>query len=60
MEFTAREIAAMLNADIEGDPETRINNLAKIEESNPGTLTFLANPKYIPYIYVAIVIIIVN
>ncbi len=51
MEFTAREIAAMLNADIEGDPETRINNLAKIEESNPGTLTFLANPKYIPYIY---------
>ncbi|HQN98040.1 MAG TPA: UDP-3-O-(3-hydroxymyristoyl)glucosamine N-acyltransferase [Bacteroidales bacterium] len=51
MEFTAHELAALLNAEVEGDPDIKINNLAKIEEASPGTLTFLANPKYIPFIY---------
>jgi UDP-3-O-[3-hydroxymyristoyl] glucosamine N-acyltransferase len=28
-----------------------VSNLSKIEEGQPGTLTFLSNPKYTPYIY---------
>ncbi len=51
MEFTASQIAGFLQGSVEGDPEARVNNLAKIEEGTPGTLTFLANPKYTPFIY---------
>jgi len=51
MEFTARQIASLLNGNVEGDPEVRVNNLAKIEEGTPGTMTFLANPSYTPFIY---------
>ena len=51
MEFTARQIAALLQGTVEGDPEVRVNRLSKIEEGDPGSLTFLANPKYTQYIY---------
>jgi UDP-3-O-[3-hydroxymyristoyl] glucosamine N-acyltransferase len=51
MEFTARQIAALLNGTVEGDPEVMVNNLAKIEEGAPGTMTFLANPAYTQFIY---------
>jgi len=51
MEFTAAQIAGLLGGQIEGNPEVRVNRLAKIEEGEPGSLTFLANPKYESYIY---------
>ncbi len=51
MEFSASQIADLIGGKIEGNPETRINNVSKIEEGQPGTLSFLANPKYTPYIY---------
>jgi UDP-3-O-[3-hydroxymyristoyl] glucosamine N-acyltransferase len=51
MEFSASQIAAVLEGIVEGDPEVRINRLAKIEEGAEGTLSFLANPKYTPFIY---------
>jgi UDP-3-O-[3-hydroxymyristoyl] glucosamine N-acyltransferase len=51
MEFTAKQIAGFLNGTIEGDPETKVSNLSKIDDGKPGTLTFLANPKYTAYIY---------
>lgn len=51
MEFTAQQIAAMLNGTVEGDPTVKVGNLAKIEEGKPGTMTFLANPAYTHYIY---------
>ena len=51
MEFTASEIAGFLNGIVEGDPNIRVNNLSKIDEGIPGTMTFLANPKYIPFVY---------
>lgn len=34
-----------------GNPEIAVHRLAKIEEGKEGSLTFLANPKYTPYIY---------
>jgi len=51
MEFTAIQIAQMLNGEIEGNPNQTVNTLAKIEEGKPGSLSFLANPKYTDYIY---------
>lgn len=51
LSFTAEQIATVLNGTIEGDSSVVINNFSKIEEGKPGTLTFLANPKYTHYIY---------
>jgi UDP-3-O-[3-hydroxymyristoyl] glucosamine N-acyltransferase len=51
MEFTATTIAGFLKGEIEGDPNTVVNNIAKIEEGFEGALSFLANPKYEHFIY---------
>jgi UDP-3-O-[3-hydroxymyristoyl] glucosamine N-acyltransferase len=51
MEFTAAQIAGFLNGTIEGNPDVKVFNLSKIDDGKPGTLTFLANPKYTSYIY---------
>jgi len=51
MKFTASQIAGILEGEVEGDATTEVSKLAKIEEGTPGSLTFLANPKYTPYIY---------
>jgi UDP-3-O-[3-hydroxymyristoyl] glucosamine N-acyltransferase len=51
MQFTAQQIASLLNGTVEGDPSVAVNQLAKIEEATQGTLSFLANPKYEPFLY---------
>lgn len=51
MEFSAGEIAQLLKGTVEGDATTKVNNISKIEQGAPGTLTFLANPKYEEFIY---------
>lgn len=51
MEFDAATIAGFLKGEVEGNPEVKVNTVAKIEEGHPGALSFLANPKYEPYIY---------
>jgi len=51
MEFTAATIAGFLKGEIEGDPEIKVNTVAKIEDGQTGALSFLANPKYEHYIY---------
>ena len=51
MEFTAIQIATFLGGIVEGDPEVKVYNVAKIEEGVPGMLSFLANPKYEQYLY---------
>ncbi len=51
MEFSAREIADLLQGVCEGDPDIRVSQLAKIEEATKGTMTFLANPAYTNHIY---------
>lgn len=51
MEFSAEQIAGLLNGQIEGDTTVKISKLAKIEEGVEGAISFLANPKYTPYIY---------
>ena len=51
MTFSARQIADLLKGEVEGDPKITVHKLAKIESGEPGSLTFLANPVYTPYIY---------
>jgi UDP-3-O-[3-hydroxymyristoyl] glucosamine N-acyltransferase len=51
MEFTAKIIAGFLKGEIEGNPDVKVNTIAKIEEGQEGALSFLANPKYENYIY---------
>jgi len=51
MEFTASTIAGFLKGDIIGNPEIKVNTIAKIEEGQSGALSFLANPKYEHYLY---------
>ena len=51
MEFNAATIAGFLKGEIVGDPEVKVNTIAKIEEGLPGALSFLANPKYEHYLY---------
>jgi len=51
MEFTAATIAGFLKGDIDGNPDVKVNTIAKIEEGHDGALSFLANPKYEHYIY---------
>jgi UDP-3-O-[3-hydroxymyristoyl] glucosamine N-acyltransferase len=51
MEFTAATIAGFLKGEIEGNPDIKVNTVAKIEEGHEGALSFLANPKYEHYLY---------
>lgn len=51
MKFTAKQIASILEGEVEGNHEETVSKLSKIEEGEKGSLTFLANPKYNPYIY---------
>ncbi|MCF8225090.1 MAG: UDP-3-O-(3-hydroxymyristoyl)glucosamine N-acyltransferase [Bacteroidales bacterium] len=51
MDFTAKVISDFLQGTVEGDPATAVYDVAKIEEGKPGTLSFLANPKYEKYVY---------
>ncbi len=51
MEFSAQQIAKMVNGTIEGNPQAKVNDFAKIEEGRPGCISFLANDKYEHYLY---------
>lgn len=50
-QFDAKQIARMVKGTLEGDQNPSVWKLCKIEEGEPGGITFLANPKYTPYIY---------
>lgn len=51
MKFTATQIAGILEGEVDGNGEVEVSRLSKIEEGKAGSLTFLSNPKYTPYIY---------
>jgi UDP-3-O-[3-hydroxymyristoyl] glucosamine N-acyltransferase len=51
MEFSAQQIAELLQGSVEGDVNVCVNQLAKIEEGQQGALSFLSNPKYENHIY---------
>jgi UDP-3-O-[3-hydroxymyristoyl] glucosamine N-acyltransferase len=51
MKFTAEQIAGILEGEVVGNPMVEVSRLSKIEEGSEGSLTFLANPKYLNHIY---------
>ncbi|MFN8264822.1 MAG: UDP-3-O-(3-hydroxymyristoyl)glucosamine N-acyltransferase [Chitinophagaceae bacterium] len=51
MEFSASQIAMIIQGKIEGNPETSVHSFGKIEEAQSGQLAFLANPKYEEHLY---------
>lgn len=51
MEFTAAQIADFLGGEVVGNRATIVSNLSKIEDGKNGTLSFLSNPKYNPFLY---------
>ncbi|MEA3446885.1 MAG: UDP-3-O-(3-hydroxymyristoyl)glucosamine N-acyltransferase [Bacteroidota bacterium] len=51
MKYSAKQIAKFLNGEIEGNPKVKVDDVTKIEEGKPGSLSFLANSKYTGYIY---------
>lgn len=51
MQFTAIQIAGLLNGQIEGDANAIVTKLAKIEEGTQGSISFLSNPRYTHYLY---------
>lgn len=51
MQFSAQQIADMLQGIIEGNSLVTVSTLSRIEEGKPGSLSFLANPLYTQYLY---------
>lgn len=51
MEFTVEQVASLLNGKVEGDGSTKVNRLDKIQEGQPGGISFLSNEKYENFIY---------
>ena len=51
MQFSATQIAGLLNGQIEGDANAIVTKLAKIEEGSQGSISFLSNPRYTHYLY---------
>jgi len=51
LEFSAQQIALMIQGQVEGDASVTVHNFGKIEEATAGQISFLANPKYEAYLY---------
>lgn len=51
MRKTLKEIAKLIGGEIIGDEGTVITGVAGIKEAQEGDITFVANPKYIPFIH---------
>ena len=51
MQFSAAQIAMIVNGKVEGDADVSVASFGKIEEAISGQLAFLANPKYEEYLY---------
>jgi len=51
MQFTAAQIAMLIQGKVEGDASATVDSFGKIEEAKKDQLAFLANPKYEEYLY---------
>jgi UDP-3-O-[3-hydroxymyristoyl] glucosamine N-acyltransferase len=46
LKLTLREIAAYVDGKVIGEPDINVSGISEIQNSLPGTITFLGNPKY--------------
>jgi UDP-3-O-[3-hydroxymyristoyl] glucosamine N-acyltransferase len=61
IQFSAQQIALMIQGTIEGDASVSVGQFGKIEEAKKGEISFLANPKYEEFLYqTAASIVIIN
>lgn len=51
MQISAHDLSLLLNGEVEGDADVTITGPSKIEDAQPGTITFFANSKYENYLY---------
>ena len=51
MEITIQQVAELIDGSVEGNGAVTVNRLEKIEEATEGSIAFLANSKYTPYLY---------
>lgn len=51
MELTVAQIAGILGGEIKGDGERKVSKIETIQDATEGSISFLSNPKYEPYIY---------
>lgn len=51
MKITAAQLAGLLQGNVEGDGSVEISGPSQIDKGVPGTVTFLANPKYEEFAY---------
>ena len=49
MQFTANQIAQLIQGKVEGNPDKIIRTFSKIEEATPDSISFIANEKYEKY-----------
>jgi len=50
MEARLKDVAQLIGAVLEGDPDAVVGNLAGIDKAGPGDLAFVANPRYVRFI----------
>ncbi len=51
IQFSAQQIAMMIQGKVEGDASVAVSQFGKIEEATAGQISFLANPKYEEFLY---------
>ena len=51
MIYSALKLAEYLDGKLEGDPNISVTNIAKIQEANNDSVTFLSNKKYAQFVY---------
>ncbi|MEN9522715.1 MAG: UDP-3-O-(3-hydroxymyristoyl)glucosamine N-acyltransferase [Bacteroidota bacterium] len=51
MTISAKELAFLLKGTIEGNPDAKVETIAKIEEAHTNAMAFLGNPKYEEFAY---------
>lgn len=51
MEFTAEMIAGLIGGRIEGDAKATVNTVSSLEGGHKGSLAYLTNVKYEPFVY---------
>ncbi len=51
MQLTARQLCQIVQGELDGNPEVKVERPSKIDEALEGSLSFLANPKYEQFLY---------
>ncbi len=51
MEFSAGQLAGLLEGNLEGNPEVMLNDLSQIEKGKAGSVCFLSDMKFADFLY---------